>query len=306
MSPSSDRERVLVIGEALIDIVERDSGLEEHVGGSPLNVAIGLARLNVDVTFATEFAADRHGELIGAHLADAGITTVQTADATRTSTARARIGADGSASYSFDLDWRFAQPPASAGFSVVHVGSIGALRLPGAAAVLDLIEALPETVLVTFDPNIRPALLPERRPTRELVESYARRAAIVKLSDEDAEWLYPGRPTSAPARLLKAGARVVVVTHGATGSAIHTADGFLHIDPLSAVVTDTIGAGDAYMSGLIGAIVRRQSVAAAARGKLGASDLEEIGRVAAAAAGITVGRAGAVPPTEHELALALT
>lgn len=303
-APAADR--VLVIGESLIDIVEdRDGDSASHVGGSPLNVAVGLARLGVQTTFATEFGQDADGRAIADHLARAGVQTVQTADpGERSSTARARIGGDGSAEYAFDVTWRFDILPATATSSVVHVGSIGALRPPGGERVLRLVESLPADVLVTFDPNIRPTLLPDREQTRALVERYAERAAIVKLSDEDAAWLYPERPDDAPDRLRARGASVVVVTNGAAGSVIHSAAGRLQVPAFPAVVADTIGAGDAYMAGLIAAMVRSIGGAAAAAGRFDAGDLEDAGRIAAAAAGLTVSRAGAIPPTERELTLA--
>lgn len=305
MTDAFDAGRVLVIGEALIDIVDHGSGPVEHVGGSPLNVAVGLARLGVDVTFATEFARDDRGERIAAHLAREGVSVVRTAPAAgRTSTAHARLRSDGSAAYEFDLEWDLAQMPSAQGFGVVHVGSVGALRPPGADRVIELVESLPAGVLVTFDPNIRPALLPERERTRQLVERFAARAAVVKLSDEDAHWLYPGDTASAAIHLLNAGAAVVVITRGASGSEIHAHGRIVTVPVFRTAVADTIGAGDAYMSGVIAAIVRRPAAAAALRHGAAPDDLAEIGRIAAAAAGVTVSRAGAAPPTSSELVAA--
>ncbi|WP_439902089.1 carbohydrate kinase family protein [Microbacterium azadirachtae] len=299
-------ERILVIGEALIDIVDRGGRLARHVGGSPLNVAFGLARLGLTTTFATAFGTDEGGSAIVRHLAEAGVSIVRTADAGRpTSTALARIGADGSASYEFDLTWAFSTPPATAGFDVVHVGSIGALRAPGADGVRELVAGLPEQVLVTFDPNIRAALMPPREATRTRVEAYAARAAVVKLSDEDAAWLYPDDAQAAPERLLAAGARLVVMTRGAEGSVLHTGELRVEVPVRPTVAVDTIGAGDAYMSGLIAAIVRRVGIDDARAGRFTREQLAEIGAVAAASAALTVGRAGAMPPTAAELDRAL-
>lgn len=296
-------DRALVIGEALIDIVDRADGSDAHVGGSPLNVAVGLSRLGVDVVFATEFGDDEHGRLISTHLADANVGSVQTATRSApTSTARARIGSDGSATYLFDLTWSFDHPPRTDGFTVVHAGSVGALRQPGAQGVIELVEALPPDVLVTFDPNIRPALLPRREETRALVERFAARADVVKLSDEDAAWLYPEDPSSAPVRLLAQGPSIVAVTRGSAGSDIHTTGRFVTVPPYRTAVADTIGAGDAYMSGIVGAIVRGGLKERVLDGSVDRADLTSIGHFAATAAGITVSRSGAVPPTEDEVA----
>jgi fructokinase len=292
--------RVLVVGESLIDVVDRDGVRTRHVGGSPLNVAFGLARLGIPTVFATEYGDDEDGVAIDLHLASAGVEIERVDAGDRpTSSAVAHIGPDGSASYDFDLEWDFARPPAAARAQVVHVGSIGALRRPGADRVLALVEALPEDVLVTFDPNIRPALMPPATASRALVERYATRAGVVKLSDEDAAWLFPDG--GAVERLLACGARIVAVTRGAEGSVLHSAHSTVEVPARPTVVVDTIGAGDSYMSGLLVAIVNKLGVEALLGGEASPADLASIGRVAAVAAAITVGRAGALPPTAAEL-----
>ena len=300
----ADGDPVLVIGESLIDIVDRGGDLTRHVGGSPLNVAFGLGRLGIRTVFATEFGDDEDGDDIVRHLASAGVRIERTGAAERrTSSARALIGADGSASYEFDLEWDFTLAPVASDVIAVHVGSIGALRPPGADRVLALVEALPENVLVTFDPNIRPALVPSREETRLLVERYAARASVVKLSDEDAAWLYPDQ--AVPERLLACGAHLVAVTAGAEGSTLHTGGATVHVPARPTRAIDTIGAGDAYMTGLIAAIASRLGVRRVLAETLQPADLASIGHVAAVAASITVSRAGAVPPTAAELDRAL-
>lgn len=302
---AADGHPILVVGESLIDIVDRGGELTRHVGGSPLNVAFGLGRLGIPTVFATEFGDDEDGDDIVRHLASAGVRIERTDAADRrTSSARALIGADGSASYEFDLEWDFTLTPVVSDVIAVHVGSIGALRPPGADRVLALVEALPEDVLVTFDPNIRPALVPSRQETRVLVERYAARAPVVKLSDEDAAWLYPDG--GVPERLLACGARLVAVTAGAEGSTLHTEGATVHVPARPTRAIDTIGAGDAYMTGLIAAIVSRLGVRRVLAETLQPADLASIGHVAAVAASITVSRAGAVPPTAAELERALS
>ncbi|HKT57183.1 MAG TPA: PfkB family carbohydrate kinase [Microbacterium sp.] len=306
LAPGSAPAPVLVVGESLIDVVDRNGDRARHVGGSPLNVAYGLGRLGIPAVFATEFGDDADGDAIAQHLASVGVPIERTDDTARaTSTAIAHIGPEGAAVYEFDLDWTFRTPPAVADVAAVHVGSIGALRLPGAERVLAFVEALPGDVLVTFDPNVRPAVVPPVERTRELVERYAARAAVVKLSDEDAAWLYPGGVDEAAARLLGCGARLVAVTCGAEGSDLHTGSTSVHVPARPTRVVDTIGAGDAYMTGLVAAIVTGIGAQSVLDGALTVRDLERIGRVAAAAAAITVGRSGAMPPTAAELARAL-
>jgi len=293
---------VVVIGESLIDVVDRNGDRARHVGGSPLNVAFGLGRLGIPALFATEFGDDADGAAIARHLASVGVPIQRTADGTgRTATAIAHIGPEGAAAYEFDLEWTFRTPPQVPAIAAVHVGSIGALRSPGAERVLAFVATLPADVLVTFDPNIRPAVVPPLAQTRELVERYAARAAVVKLSDEDAGWLYPGGPEEAAERLLGCGARLVVVTRGVEGSDLRTASTSVHVPARPTRVVDTIGAGDAYMTGLLAAVVAGAGVPSVLDGALTEADLQRIGRVAAAAASLTVSRSGAMPPTAVEL-----
>lgn len=302
------KRSVLVIGESLIDVIDRagDGERERHVGGSPLNVAYGLGRLGIPTSFATEFGDDDDGAAIARHLAEAGVRIEHADDGTRpTATAIAHIGADGSARYEFDLEWTFARPPRVTDVAAVHIGSIGALRHPGAARVIALIEALPDDVLVTFDPNIREALVPSPDATRALVERYTARAAIVKLSDEDAEWLYSGDADAAAATLLACGARLVALTRGAKGSTLYSAAATVSVPARSTETVDTIGAGDAYMSGLLAAVVGGGGVPAVLAGDLTSADLAALGRTGAVSAALTVARAGAVPPTAEELERAL-
>ena len=152
--------RGLVIGEALIDIFD---GQVEHaggyVGGSPLNVAVGLARLGRDVDFLTHIGDDEAGRRIseyvkasGAHLLPESVT------ATRTPTAVATIADDGSATYTFDLEWELSGTPPVAPPLFVHTGSIAAVREPGCLAVAALLDAYRVSATVTFDPNVRPSL----------------------------------------------------------------------------------------------------------------------------------------------------
>ncbi|MDQ1130565.1 carbohydrate kinase [Microbacterium sp. SORGH_AS_0888] len=293
-------ERVLVIGEALVDVVERDGVREVHPGGSPMNVAYGLGRLGLPVVFATEFADDAYGALIADHLRAGGVQVIRGAVPASTSVAAASLGADGAASYEFDLEWGFALdalPPAA----LVHVGSIGALREPGGSRVRDLLEGMPPGTLVTFDPNVRPALVPPPDRSRELVAWYSARADVVKLSDEDAAWLAPGRSEDEVLEwLLDAGAGLAVMTLGSRGSLLRSRRGRVEMPARPTTVVDTIGAGDAYMTGLIAAIGDLDA-SGDVRAGADAALLEALGGVASATAALTVARPGAAPPTRDEL-----
>ncbi|WP_431219965.1 carbohydrate kinase family protein [Leifsonia xyli] len=301
MSPAP-ASRALVIGESLVDVVERPgSAPTAHAGGSPLNVAFGLARLGVPVTFATEYGADAYGSLLAAHLGDAGVTTINLSHGEATSVATARIDAQGTARYDFSLTWDF-DAPALPAAELVHTGSIGALREPGATAVRRLIEELHDDTVVSFDPNVRPALIGEPAQARELVDWYSRHAHLVKLSDEDAGWLFPGwEPRAVLDWVLERGAAVAVVTLGAEGSILRSRTSEAEIEAVPTRVVDTIGAGDAYMAGLVAGAVHADLLARLRRGDVSEDSLRALGGMAASVAALTVARAGAVPPTLDEV-----
>ncbi|MGB0971280.1 MAG: PfkB family carbohydrate kinase, partial [Mycobacterium sp.] len=128
--------RALVIGEALIDIVEREVGaVTEHVGGSPLNVAVGLARLGRATDFLTYIGNDAHGKQIREYANSAGVQLVPGSQVARhTPTARAALDAEGSASYTFDIDWQLTGTPQVAPPLIVHTGSIASVLEPGCLA----------------------------------------------------------------------------------------------------------------------------------------------------------------------------
>src|SRR6478735_8096068 len=151
-------QRALVIGEALIDIVERDGLVTgEHVGGSPLNVAVGLARLGREVDFLTHIGTDSRGQRITDYVESSGVQLVTgSQDAARTPTARATLDSKGSATYTFDIDWQLSGTPEVAPPLVVHTGSIATVLEPGCLATAALVDAYHVSATLTFDPNVRP------------------------------------------------------------------------------------------------------------------------------------------------------
>lgn len=286
---------VLVIGEALIDIVEKEGGSVEHVGGSPANVALGLGRLGVEVSLLTQFGADPRGEAIEAHLRDSSVRLL-VERAAATSTARARIRRDGSAEYDFDIAWGGFGDVALPSASIVHTGSVAAFLEPGASDVVRLIRSA-GAAEVTFDPNIRPDLVGARGEVEARFHEIARLSTVVKLSDEDAEWLFPGKAIDDVLdAVLADGARLAAVTMGAEGAVLATPSGRVRVDPVRVEVVDTIGAGDTFMASLIASV--RESGSA----DLGRDRVAQIGRDAVRAAAVTVSRAGANLPWARELA----
>jgi fructokinase len=294
--------RGLVIGESLIDIVESD----EHVGGSPLNVAVGLGRLGREVDFLTYIADDAYGRRITEYLNAAGVQLVsESRTAERTATARSTIAEDGSADYVFDLDWQLSGTPPVAPPLFVHTGSIAAVQDPGCLAVAALIDTYRVSATVTFDPNVRPSLIADRDLARERIEHLVERSDIVKVSEEDLRWIDPDRPPERIAQTwLALGPAIVAVTMADRGAAAVCAAGVARVPARPVQVVDTVGAGDAFMVGLIDALWASDLLGAQRRAELAALDLDALTtalEAASAAAALTVGRAGADLPDRAAL-----
>lgn len=298
---------VLVVGESLVDIVRRpDGSTAEHAGGSAANVAVALARLGRTVRFATSFAADDHGALVARHLREAGVTLAADPGAVaRTSTALATIGADGAASYDFDLEWRLGEVADDLAPLVVHTCSLGAVLPPGADAVVALLHRLRERATVSYDVNARPAITGTGTDVVARVEQVVALSDLVKASDEDLAALWPHLDTIGAARaLLDLGPAAVVVTRGGEGATWVGRTGEVEVASLPVEVADTIGAGDTFGAALVDALWERGRLGAEAREALHVLARDEVADVlvhAARAAAVTVSRPGADPPYRHEL-----
>lgn len=302
--------RALVVGEALVDVVERQDGSRDEVaGGSPANVAVGLARLGRRADLLTWLAPDAEGDLVRRHLEGSGVHVLR-GDRTpvRTPVATARLDAQGAATYDFDLEWDLpdAWDEGDDDPLVVHTGSIAAVLQPGGARVADLLEARRATSTVTYDPNLRPALMGEPGDVLPVVERLVRAADVVKVSDEDLAWLLPGvAPAEVAEEWSRRGPALVVVTHGGEGAFASTAAGArLQVAAPRVRVADTVGAGDSFMAGLVDGLWSAGLLGADRRDALqdvATSTVEEVLARCARIAAITVSRRGANPPRTDEL-----
>lgn len=294
----------LVIGEALTDIVSTAGGDNEYPGGSPYNVAITLGRLGDDVSLLTSVGSDARGAGIRSRLDESNVR-LESASLHKgaTSTARARLATDGSATYSFDISWALPEWTPSHEATVIHTGSIALFLQPGAARVKDILSAGHGGSLVTLDPNIRPALLGSHREVLEHFESLLSLANVVKLSDEDSSWLYPNLDIDKVLlRMLALGPSVAVATRGASGSVLASRTARVEVAPVMTTVADTIGAGDSYMGALIHSALTSSFGEQLRQGDVIELDqLAEVGAFAARVAAITVSRSGANPPWSREL-----
>ena len=206
-----------VIGEGLVDVVQRSSGVQAHVGGSPLNVAVGLARLDHPVQFIGRYGRDAYGEALAAHLKSSSVLLPLAPDDLPTSVAAALIDDAGAATYTFDLAWELPGVAARLPFllqgtTLLHTGSIATMLAPGAAEVLAAVERAHPSATISFDPNCRPSIIPDVDYARGQAEKFVALADVVKASDEDLEWLYPGAdsaglgpPLAGAGRLGRAG-----------------------------------------------------------------------------------------------------
>jgi fructokinase len=303
-----------VVGEALVDLVGQRGGrtFAAHPGGSPANVALGLARLGAPVTLTTRLGRDAFGHMITSHLEASGVVVDGGPDPRgNTSLAIATLAA-GVAAYDFRIEWDLADlSPLPIETRCLHTGSLATALPPGGAAVIDLVRRERERgrVTVSYDPNVRPALLGDAKQARPGIEGLIAVSDVVKVSDEDLDWLYPGEPVEAVAgRWLATGPVLVVVTR--SGAGVYAVSRRIEVRrpavPMDLV--DTVGAGDSYTSGLLDGLRRGDLVGGQRRDALSTVDESTLVAIldrAALIAAITCSRSGADPPTRSEVDAAL-
>ena len=303
---------ITVIGESLVDIISdrRIAGpTKTHPGGSPLNVAVGCARLGLRTKLVTHFAEDAHGQLIADHLCSNGVDTT-VGGSLPTSSALATLDDNGAAEYTFSISWDIngASIPALAAVESslhVHTGSIATVLSPGNKSVRGLIEAARPHATVSFDPNCRPAISRDADAARREAEDFVAASDIVKASDEDLRWLYPDRTLDESiAAWLELGPALVALTRGADGPVLLSRRGRVDMPGEAITVADTVGAGDSFMAALVSGLAQLDALGAAARPRLHSittPELQTLATYANRAAAITCSRPGANPPTSAEL-----
>jgi fructokinase len=300
---------MLVAGEALVDLVIAPSGVVEAVlGGAPYNTALAAGRLGADVQFAGGISRDRFGQLLVAQLERDGVRIDYSTRSERPSTlAAAEIDEHGAATYRFYFESTAAplldrnevgaavEALSRDAAGVLFTGGLGLVLEPMAGAIIEGIDQLDDRTLFMLDVNCRPAVIDDRSRYLSRVEQAARRADIVKVSDEDLNYLSPDLD------LFALGAQVVVVTAGSSHTTVITAESSIDVPvpPISGGVVDTIGAGDTFGAGLLA------WWAASGFGRQDVSLDRIVKAVTAghAAAAVVVSRRGADPPYLHELTI---
>jgi fructokinase len=305
----------LVCGEALMDVFsagETPAGLalDARVGGSPFNVAVGLARLAQPVAFFAAVSRGFVGERLMRALVAEGVdrSTVSRTDAPST---LGLVGLDekGVPSYAFygeggadrqlGLDALAGLPSR---WRAIHVGSFATVVAPIAATLRALVERERGRALIAYDPNIRLNVEPSLAPWREMLAWMQPRTHLLKISEEDLQLLLPGTHLDQfAAGALAAGVRLVVVTRGGEGAIGWTANVRVEVPPVQVQVIDTVGAGDTFQAALLTWLAEHNALAGDALPTLGADQLRAALGFAARAAAITCSRRGADMPRRAEL-----
>jgi fructokinase len=296
----------VVVGEALVDVGADGTA---RPGGSPYNVALGLARLDRHAVLAARLSGDAYGRTLREHAVASGVDVSWCPHAAEpTTTARVQLR-DGVAEYEFTVDgtadfgWTGEELAALPDSAAVHFGSLASWLPRSDALIAERVRAYRNAgALVSYDPNVRPGLQPDATRARHQVEEAIGLAHLVKASSDDLTYLYPDQSLDEVARRwLDLGPALVVVTAGPDGAVAHTRTCRVHLPVYRVAMVDTVGAGDAFTSGLLDALAGLESPTPALVADLADTDLAAVLDHAAVVAGLTCARVGADPPRRAEL-----
>ena len=297
---------IWVCGEVLIDLIPGADGVRvPHVGGGPANTAKALARLGRDVHFIDGISSDEYGQMSRKELFDDEVKLDLALRSDKpTCTAEVSLSANGSASYvfkidgtaTFDFSHDWLPDPSRFKPQALHIGTLVTIIEPASSVLYEWAIKVAEFAPIAFDPNIRPSVVGDRVRYAAAVEKWAAISSVIKLSDDDAQWLYPDESFEAIAqRWIAQGTSLVVFTRGSDGLIGFTEAGTEEVPGAKIDVADTVGAGDTVGAILVEAMVEKGLE------NLTGDVLKATLHRAAVAAGITCSRKGAHPPYKHEL-----
>ncbi len=308
---------IISLGEALIDFVsQKELKFEGFPGGSPLNTSIAISRLGVPCQFLGRISNDMFGCRLIDHLHDNSVGTdmiLRTDNSTTLSFVQKQP--DGQAMYGFfanntaDRNWSHKEMnsiklPEEA--KIIHFGSISLSLEPGGTIISDFLLKINKNIMLSFDPNIRPSLVPDRDKYIQRFQKLCRVISVIKLSDEDLEWIFPDLTTDeAIDHLLKSGISLIALTTGKTGAWMINGTNRVLSPIYDLPVSDTIGAGDTFHGALLSYLHKKYWLDRKTLKNLTEDHLREIGDYANTAAGINCSRSGANPPTSTEMEDAL-
>ena len=297
--------QVWVSGEVLIDLIPDGLKRKPIVGGGPANTAKALSKIGIDIQFIGGISSDKYGQIAKEILVESGVKLdyVKYSDKP-TCLAIVSLSESGSASYEFVIentatfdftpDWL--PNPQSERPSLLHIGTLATAIEPGASVLFEWAQSVVKVAPIVFDPNIRPAVISDRKQYMKQVERWVSISSAVKVSDEDIKWLYPSLEIDQVVNnWLAKGPSLIVVTYGDKGLAGYRVGEKVIVDAVKVLVTDTVGAGDTVGAILVEAIVKD------GLSSLSGVKLEMMLKRAAKAAAITVSRSGANPPTLKEI-----
>ncbi len=307
---------ILCCGEALIDMIAEPTnsgaqGYVPHSGGAIFNTAIALGRLGAPVGMLTGLSSDMFGAQLADTLKASHVDTSHVIVSDRPTTLAFVKLVDGHASYNFvdeNTAGRMLQPEdvpqQLLATSTLYLGGISLACEPCADAYAALLDRHGGDRAVMLDPNIRPGFIKDQTRYRTRLNRMIAQADIVKVSDEDLDWIIPGPETHAEKvpLLLKAGPSVVIVTRGSEGATGYLADGSetsVAVKPVQ--VVDTVGAGDTFNAGVLAELHRAGHLSKEGLRALTPDSLRAALSLGAEVAAVTVSRAGANPPWAHEL-----
>ena len=307
---------ILCCGEALIDMIPTPTlagpeGFVPHVGGAIFNTAIALGRLGIPTGMLTGLSTDMFGVQLAAALTASHVDISRSVISNRPTTLAFVQLKDGQATYSF-IDEGSAgrmltpvdMPPLTADVSALYLGGISLACEPCADAYIALLKSEGSTRPVMIDPNIRPAFINDISAYRSRLEEAMRLVDIVKVSDEDLDWLVPGPPSlkDKVMALLELGPAAVILTQGAQGATGYLKSGAeVKVPAIRAKVVDTVGAGDTFNAGVLAQLFEAGKLSKAAISDISPDTLQSAIEFGAKVAAITVTRAGANPPWANEI-----
>jgi fructokinase len=306
---------VVVCGESLIDVFAADEpstglSMRAHVGGSPFNVAVGLARLARPVALLGAISSDFLGARLMRALEQEGVSTATVVrTAAPTTLSLVALDARGVPQYVFygtqgaDRQLTPETLPALAPRTrALHFGSYATVVEPTASALRALVEAQYRRCVVSYDPNVRLNVEPSLARWSETVQWMLPRTHLLKVSEEDLSLLYPGASLESLATAwLAQGVRFLVVTRGASGAVAWTRKTRVEVPSMPTTVVDTVGAGDSFQAALLAWLDERDLLNDAALAALDQTQVQDAVSFAALAAAITCSRAGADLPRRNEL-----
>jgi len=297
--------QVWVSGEVLIDLIPDGSGRKPIVGGGPANTAKALSKLGINTQFIDGVSSDKYGQMAKDELVASGVKIdyVKYSDKP-TCLAIVSLSVTGSASYefvikntaTFDFNSDWLPNPQTGRPVLLHIGTLAAAIEPGASVLFEWAQSVAKVAPIVFDPNIRPAVIGDRKEYVMQVERWVSISSAVKVSEEDIRWLYPTLEIEQVVNnWLAKGPSLITVTYGDKGLAGYRQGEKVSVDAVVVVVADTVGAGDTVGAILVEAIVKD------GLSSLSGVRLETMLKRAAKAAAITVSRSGANPPTLKEI-----